>query len=80
MKYAFRVLEVRNRSVLDLGCGRGRCLKEYAARGARVTGVDLSQEVISTVAGELLEHHFIAADIAELTRVLSHDGCGGTIH
>jgi len=72
MKYAFRVLEgesvsLRNRSVLDLGCGRGRWLKEYAARGARVTGVDISQEVISMLAGELPEHHFIAADIAELT-------------
>jgi 2-polyprenyl-3-methyl-5-hydroxy-6-metoxy-1,4-benzoquinol methylase len=71
MKHAFRVLEsewisLHNRSVLDLGCGRGRWSKKYAARGARVTGVDISQETISIVAGELPEHHFIAADIAEL--------------
>jgi SAM-dependent methyltransferase len=71
MKHAFRVLErecvsLHNRSVLDLGCGRGRWSKEYAARGAQVTGVDISQEAISMVARELPEHHFIAADIAEL--------------
>src|SRR6185295_535556 len=43
MKKAFNFLERRwsslaNKSVLDLGCGRGRWSKEYANRGASVTG------------------------------------------
>jgi len=42
--------------VLDLGCGRGRWSKEYAARGARVTGVDISQEAISMLERFYLKH------------------------
>jgi len=32
--------------VLDIGCGRGRWSAEFAARGARVTGVDWSSEAL----------------------------------
>lgn len=71
MKRAFRVLDgewgsLAKRSVLDVGCGRGRWSKEYAARGAAVTGVDISAEAISILSDELPQHRFIARDIAEL--------------
>src|ERR1700690_3569918 len=61
MKRAFSVLEnqcgsLSNRSVLDVGCGRGRWSKEFAARGARVTGVDISPEAISLLATEMPQH------------------------
>ncbi len=39
-------LSVREKSVLDLGCGRGRWLAFYAARGARVVGVDVSLDAV----------------------------------
>jgi SAM-dependent methyltransferase len=72
MKRAFSLLEaqwgsLRSRAVLDLGCGRGRWSKEYAARGAVVTGVDISTEAISALAEELPQHRFIAGDLAEMT-------------
>jgi SAM-dependent methyltransferase len=71
MDAAFRTLEskwgsLNGREVLDLGCGRGRWSKEYAKRGAKVTGADLSPEAIRLLAAEMPQHHFIAGDITEL--------------
>jgi SAM-dependent methyltransferase len=72
MKRAFAALDsnwgsLASRSVLDLGCGRGRWSKEYAARGAAVTGVDISEEAITILAKEMPEHCFIARDITALS-------------
>lgn len=39
--------EVRGLTVLDLGCGNGYLARELAARGARVTGVDISPRQIA---------------------------------
>jgi SAM-dependent methyltransferase len=71
MKRAFRFLEdqwgsLKGRAVLDLGCGRGRWSKEYAARSAQVTGVDISPDAISLLADEMPQHRFICQDISEL--------------
>jgi 2-polyprenyl-3-methyl-5-hydroxy-6-metoxy-1,4-benzoquinol methylase len=38
--------EVRERDALDLGCGEGYFSRELARRGARVTGIDLSDRLI----------------------------------
>jgi SAM-dependent methyltransferase len=38
---------VAGRSVLDLACGHGRAARELAARGATVTGVDLSAGLLA---------------------------------
>jgi SAM-dependent methyltransferase len=71
MKGAFRTQEnklgsLNGREVLDLGCGCGRWSKEYAQRGARVTGVDISPEAIRLLADEMPQHYFIAGDITDL--------------
>jgi SAM-dependent methyltransferase len=71
MKTAFRTLESKlgslyGRAVLDLGCGRGRWSKEYARRGAKVTGVDISPEAIKLLAAEMPQHVFVSDDIAAL--------------
>jgi SAM-dependent methyltransferase len=71
MQFAFSTLEsklgtLNERAVLDLGCGRGRWSKEYAKRGAKVTGADISPEAISLLADEMPQHCFIAGDIAGL--------------
>jgi SAM-dependent methyltransferase len=71
MKTAFKTLEsklgsLNGRPVLDLGCGRGRWTKEYAHRGAKVTGVDISPDVIALLAAEMPQHCFVSADIAAL--------------
>jgi len=38
---------VRGTPILDVGCGSGRYAIELARRGARVTGVDVSREMLS---------------------------------
>jgi SAM-dependent methyltransferase len=53
------------RSVLDLGCGRGRWSREYAKRGFEVTGVDLSPQAIGLLADEMRQHQFVCGDVAE---------------
>ena len=71
MSKAFQFFEdewgsLDGRSVLDIGCGRGRWSKEYAKRGACIRGVDISSEAISVLAGEMPEHHFLAGDVSQL--------------
>lgn len=52
--------DVRDRSVLDVGCGSGRYVAEYARRGAQlVVGVDESAAMLE-LAQELVDHVGIA--------------------
>jgi SAM-dependent methyltransferase len=57
---------LRGRTVLDLGCGRGRWVREYASRGAKVTGVDISPEAVGFLCAELPEHQFLCQDLTRL--------------
>jgi SAM-dependent methyltransferase len=71
MKKAFRVLEANlgslsERPVLDLGCGRGRWCRDYALRGARLTGVDVSPDAIDLLIEEMPEHQFLCESISSL--------------
>jgi SAM-dependent methyltransferase len=55
LEYAFWMLgDVHGKSVLDLGCGSGENILALVERGARVTGIDISPELIS-LAGRRLE-------------------------
>src|SRR5579863_3459343 len=48
LEYAFYLLgDVRGNTVLDLGCGSGENLVALVERGARVTGLDISPELIA---------------------------------
>jgi SAM-dependent methyltransferase len=59
-------------SVLDVGCGIGRWTHQLAARGAWVTGVDLSPTMIAEARGRAARNgvaercRFFVADLAEL--------------
>ena len=39
--------EVRGLALLDVACGQGRVAREFARRGARVTGVDISTALLA---------------------------------
>jgi len=43
-------------SLLDLGCGTGRHLVHFAARGFEATGVDLSEHMLAVARRHLAEH------------------------
>jgi ubiquinone/menaquinone biosynthesis C-methylase UbiE len=48
LPYLFELMgAVGGRSVLDLACGQGRIARELARHGARVTGVDLSGQLLA---------------------------------
>ena len=56
---------VRGKRVLDAGCGPGRHSKKLIAKGARLTGIDISSEMIN-IAREHCQNkgEFITADLA----------------
>jgi len=48
--------DVRGRRVLDAGCGAGDLTLELAARGARLTALDLSEELLAVAAARLAHY------------------------
>jgi SAM-dependent methyltransferase len=52
--------------VLDLACGAGRYAEAIAARGARVTGLDYSKELVSVAAREVPAARFVRGDMRTL--------------
>jgi len=46
--------EIQGSALLDLGCGTGRFARKFAAQGARVTGVDVSEGALSIARRESL--------------------------
>jgi SAM-dependent methyltransferase len=59
--------------VLDAGCGTGRVAIELAARGYRVTGVDVDPAMLSTARAKAPELPWLEADLADLDTVLPQD-------
>ncbi|OQY10840.1 MAG: cyclopropane-fatty-acyl-phospholipid synthase [Marinitoga sp. 4572_148] len=66
-------------SILDIGCGTGRHSLELARRGYRVTGIDISEnmllEGIKIANSENLDINFIHADAAEFISEKTFDAC-----
>ena len=60
-------------NVCDLACGTGIAAQELAARGARVTGIDLSERLLGIARAEALRRsltiEFIHADICSLSNI-----------
>lgn len=65
--------DLRGLRVIDLGCGEGHNTRTLARRGARMTGVDLSSEMIAAArASEAEEPLGIIYQVDTFTRL---DGC-----
>lgn len=62
LEYAFYLLgDVQGKTVLDLGCGSGENLIALVKRGARVTGVDISPDLIEIARRRLISYGLNAA-------------------
>jgi len=62
LEYAYHLLgNVRGQAVLDYGCGGGENALLLASRGARVTGIDISPELIE-IAKRRLEINGLSAE------------------
>lgn len=55
LEYIERRTELKNRQVLDIGCGGGLLSEVMAARGARVTGIDMADEPLAVAKLHLYE-------------------------
>jgi len=68
----------RGGSVLDIGCGTGRHAIELARRGYRVTGLDLSSEMMARAAAAAkaakVRVEWVRADAARFTLPEPYDG------
>ena len=65
--------EIQNLSVLDAGCGTGYLSRKLADRGARVTGIDLSEKMIAIAqkksASRNLQIDFYVDDCSKLEKL-----------
>jgi len=58
-------IDPRGRRVLDVGCGAGFFTAYYLARGARVTGIDITPTSVERLSARHPEATFILADVSE---------------
>jgi len=67
MRSNFRSMgELRGLRVLDLGCGRGRWSREFARRGASVTGIDWSNEALAQARARVPQVTFVRMPVTDL--------------
>ena len=60
-----RLLEIKkDETILDVGCGPGFFAREFAKKGAKVIGMDISKELIKTANenSKNIEYHVASAD------------------
>jgi SAM-dependent methyltransferase len=65
--------ELAGRAVIDLGCGEGRNTREFARRGARLSGVDVSRKMIeAATAAETQEPLSISYRVASFSNLSAY--------
>jgi ABC-type polysaccharide/polyol phosphate transport system ATPase subunit/SAM-dependent methyltransferase len=62
-------IELEGKNVLDLGCGIGYFTKFYLSRGAKITGVDISEYAVNKIKKLYPNTEFICADITNADEI-----------
>jgi ubiquinone/menaquinone biosynthesis C-methylase UbiE len=57
---------VKNKTLLDAGCGEGYLSRYYARKGAVVTGIDISPKLIETAEKQGADVNYRVADVCNL--------------
>lgn len=60
------IRNVPGKKILDVGCGPGRDAKYLSEKGLRVTGIDLSKNLLSIAAKKAPKAEFLQMDMADL--------------
>ena len=60
-------VDPRGMEVLDVGCGSGFFTAFFLARGARVTGLDITEVAVERLRSRHPEARFLRADVSEVT-------------
>jgi 2-polyprenyl-6-hydroxyphenyl methylase / 3-demethylubiquinone-9 3-methyltransferase len=72
LEYIDRIAGLNGKTVLDVGCGGGILTESMAARGARVTGIDLADKPLKVAQLHLLESgydvEYVKTSAEELAR------------
>jgi 2-polyprenyl-6-hydroxyphenyl methylase/3-demethylubiquinone-9 3-methyltransferase len=55
LDYVDKIVSIKNKHILDVGCGGGILAESMAARGAIVTGIDLAEKPLKVAELHLLE-------------------------
>jgi SAM-dependent methyltransferase len=63
LEQALAGVDLRNETVLDVGCGTGFFVRWYGERGASVDGVDITDVSVSRLREEFPQHRFEVGDI-----------------
>lgn len=58
--------EIKDKCLVDLGCGNGEHVRRYSAEGARVVGVDLSPGMLEVAREKNPNSDFVLADVTKL--------------
>lgn len=67
MRALFRRMgNLQGRRVLDMGCGRGRWVEQFSRRGARVTGIDWSEEALEQARRRVPQAEFMRMPVTSL--------------
>ncbi len=76
LEYIDSVAAIRGKNVLDVGCGGGILAEAMAARGAKVTGIDLADKPLKVAQLHLrisgLEVNYRSVAVEELAREAPH--------
>lgn len=71
------MVDFKDRSVLEVGCGEGRLTWRYAGEAGRVTAIDPDEEAIQTARANLPESlkgriHFLESTIEDFAKSFSY--------